>query len=171
MLAFDFEEERIKQEITKLGAKRVLLQMPEGLKPQAPKLAKIVEKSGAVAIISADPCYGACDIAVDEAEGLGVDLILHFGHAKMIKHEQVATIYVETRATVTVDKAVEQSLPLLRDYTKVGISNFGSAPANVKPNKRNPDSCWQDSHNRRHRTNGLPWASQRLQLQQCKIRC
>ena len=40
MIGFDFEEERIKQEITKLDAKRVLLQMPEGLKPEAPKLAK-----------------------------------------------------------------------------------------------------------------------------------
>ena len=122
MLGFDFEEERIKQEITELGAKRVLLQMPEGLKPQAPKLAKLVEKTGAVAIISADPCYGACDIAVGEAEGLGVDLIVHFGHTRMVKHEQVATIYVEARATVTVDTAVEKSLLLLSDYTTVGLA-------------------------------------------------
>jgi 2-(3-amino-3-carboxypropyl)histidine synthase len=122
MIGFDFEEERIKQEITKLDAKRVLLQMPEGLKPEAPKLAKIIEKCGALAIISADPCYGACDIAVGEAEGLGVDLIVHFGHAKMVKHESVPTIYVEARATVTVDKAVEQSLPLLSGYTTVGLA-------------------------------------------------
>lgn len=122
MLGFDFEEERIKREITKLGAKRVLLQMPEGLKPRAPKLAKIVEKSGALAIISADPCYGACDIAVNEAKGLGVDLILHFGHAKMVKHEQVPTLYLEARATVKVDKAVEQSLQFLSNYAKIGIT-------------------------------------------------
>ena len=96
--------------------------MPEGLKPEAPKLAKIVEKCGALAIISADPCYGACDIGVGEADGLGVDLIVHFGHAKMGKHEQVPTIYVEARATVTVDYAVEQSLPLLTGYTIVGLT-------------------------------------------------
>jgi 2-(3-amino-3-carboxypropyl)histidine synthase len=122
LLGFDFEEERIKQEITKLGAKRVLLQMPEGLKPEAPKLAKIIEKCGAIAIISADPCYGACDIGVGEAEGLGVGLIVHFGHAKMVKHEQVPTIYVEARAIVPVDKAVEQSLPLLKGYTTIGLA-------------------------------------------------
>jgi 2-(3-amino-3-carboxypropyl)histidine synthase len=122
MLGFDFEEERIRQEITKLGAKRVLLQMPEGLKPEGPKLAKIVEKCGALAIISADPCYGACDIAVNEAEGLGADLIVHFGHTKMVKHESIPTIYVEARATVTVDSAVEQSLELLKDYTTVGLA-------------------------------------------------
>ena len=121
MLGFDFEEERIKQEIAKLDAKRVLLQLPEGLKPEAPKLAKIIEKSGVLAIISADPCYGACDIAVAEARSLGVDLIIHFGHAKMVKHEQVPTIYVEARATVTVDEAIEQALSLLNEYTTVGL--------------------------------------------------
>ena len=122
MLRFDFEEERIKQEITKLGAKRVLLQMPEGLKPEGPKIAKIVEKNGALAIISADPCYGACDIAINEAESLGVDLIVHFGHAKMVKHEPIPTIYVEARAIVTVSKAIEQSLTLLSGYTTVGLA-------------------------------------------------
>jgi 2-(3-amino-3-carboxypropyl)histidine synthase len=122
MLGFDFEEKRIKQDITKLGAKRVLLQMPEGLKPEAPRLAKIIEKGGALAIISADPCYGACDIADSEAEGLGVDLIVHFGHAKMVKHEPVHTIYVEARATVTLYKAVEHSLPLLSSYTLIGLA-------------------------------------------------
>jgi 2-(3-amino-3-carboxypropyl)histidine synthase len=122
MKGFDFEEERIKQEITKLGAKRVLLQLPEGLKPEGPRLAKTVEKSGALPIISADPCYGACDIALNEAKRLGVDLIVHFGHSKLVKYEQVPTIYVEARATVTVDEAVEQSLPLLSNYAKIGLA-------------------------------------------------
>jgi 2-(3-amino-3-carboxypropyl)histidine synthase len=122
MKGFDFEEERIKKEITKLGANRVLLQLPEGLKPEGPRLAKIVEKNGALPIISADPCYGACDIAVNEAEKLGVDLILHFGHSKLAKHERIPTIYIEARATVAIDEAVEKSLQLLGNYTKIGLA-------------------------------------------------
>jgi len=122
MKGFDFEEERIKQEIIKLGAKRVLLQLPEGLKPEGPRLAKIVEKAGALPILSADPCYGACDIAVAEAEFLGIDLILHFGHAKLVKYEKVPTVYLEARATVTVDTAVEKSLPLLSKWSKIGLA-------------------------------------------------
>ncbi len=122
MKGFDFEEERIKQEIAKLGAKRVLLQLPEGLKPEGPRLAKIVERAGALPIVSADPCYGACDIATGEAERLGVDLIVHFGHAKMMKHESVPTVYVEARATVTVDSAVEQAVPLLGKWGKIGLA-------------------------------------------------
>lgn len=122
MKGFDFEEERIKQEISKLNAKRVLIQLPEGLKPEAPRLAKLIEKIGALPLVSADPCYGACDIATSEAESLGVDLILHFGHAKLLKHEKVPTIYLEARATATVDAAVEQSLPLLAKYSKIGLA-------------------------------------------------
>lgn len=122
MSVFDFEEERIKQEIAKLGAKRVLLQLPEGLKSEGPRLAKIIEGTGALPIISADPCYGACDLATAEAEQLGVDLIIHFGHAKLMKHETVPTIYVEARATVTVDDVVEESLPLLSKYERIGLA-------------------------------------------------
>lgn len=119
---FDFEEERIKLEIGKLGAKRVLLQLPEGLKPEGPRLAKIVEKAGAIPIISADPCYGACDLATAEAQSLGVDLIVHFGHAKLVKHEPVPTVYVEARATVTVEEAVEASIPLLSKWNNIGLA-------------------------------------------------
>jgi 2-(3-amino-3-carboxypropyl)histidine synthase len=122
MKGFDFEEERIKQEIAKLGAKRVLLQLPEGLKPEGPRLAKIIEKAGALPIVSADPCYGACDIATAEAESLGIDLIIHFGHAKLVKHERVPTVYVEARGTVTVDGAVEQAIPLLSEWSKIGLA-------------------------------------------------
>jgi 2-(3-amino-3-carboxypropyl)histidine synthase len=122
MKGFDFEEERIRQEIITLGATRVLIQMPEGLKPAAPRLAKFIEKAGALPIISADPCYGGCDIAISEAERLGVDLIVHFGHSKFMKHEQVKTIYVEARAAVIIDQAVEKALPLLTNYSNVGLA-------------------------------------------------
>ncbi len=119
---FDFEEERIKQEIQKIDAKKVLLQMPQGLKPEATHIAKAIEKMGALPIISVDPCYGACDIAVAEAQSLGADLIVHFGHARMVKHEAVPTIYVEARAAVAIDTAILQALPLLSGYSKIGLA-------------------------------------------------
>jgi 2-(3-amino-3-carboxypropyl)histidine synthase len=122
MKGFDFEEERIKIEVAKVNAKRVLLQLPEGLKPEAPRLAKLIEKTGALPIISADPCYGACDVATAEAENLGADLIIHFGHAKMLKHEKVPTLYLEARATATVDTAVAAAIPLLAPYSKIGLA-------------------------------------------------
>ncbi len=122
MKQFDFEEERIRQEIKKLEAKHVLIQLPEGLKPHGPHLARVVEKAGALPIISADPCYGACDLATAEAESLGADLIIHYGHAKLLKYERVPTIYVEARATVKVNEAVEKAVPLLEKWSKIGLA-------------------------------------------------
>jgi 2-(3-amino-3-carboxypropyl)histidine synthase len=92
------------------------------LKPEGTRLAELVERAGALPIISADPCYGACDVAVDEAEAVGADLIVHFGHARFLGHERVPTIYIEARATVSVEKAVAAALPLLSGYVKVGLA-------------------------------------------------
>jgi 2-(3-amino-3-carboxypropyl)histidine synthase len=122
MLGFNFEEEKIKQEIAKRRAKRVLLQLPEGLKPQGPRLAEVVSAAGALPIISADPCYGACDLAISEAEALGADLIVHFGHAQFVQPGAIPTLYVEARAEVNVDTAILQALQLLHDYVKVGLA-------------------------------------------------
>lgn len=121
MKHFDFEEERVKQKILEIAAKRVLIQLPEGLKSEALRLSKIVEKAGALPIISADPCYGACDLATAEAESLDADLIVHYGHAKMIKYEKVPTLYVEARATVSIEDAVKEALPLMEKWRKIGL--------------------------------------------------
>jgi 2-(3-amino-3-carboxypropyl)histidine synthase len=122
MKQYDLEEERVKQEILKLGAKRVLIQFPEGLKPEAPRIAKIIEKFGVLPIVSADPCYGACDLATAEAESLGVDLIVHYGHSKLVKYERVPTVYVEARATLNINTAVEKALPMLEKWHKIGLA-------------------------------------------------
>lgn len=122
MKNFDLEEERVKQEILRLGAKRVLLQFPEGLKPEAPRLAKTIEKTGALPIVSADPCYGACDLATEAAESLRADLIVHYGHAKLLRHEPIPAIYVEARATVNISEAVEKALPLLEKWQRIGLA-------------------------------------------------
>jgi 2-(3-amino-3-carboxypropyl)histidine synthase len=122
MKQFDLEEERVKQEILKLGAKRVLIQLPEGLKQAAPRLAKIVEKAGALPIVSADPCYGACDLATTDAENLGVDMTIHYGHSKMVKYERVPTVYVEARATVNVNDVAQKALPLLQKWRRIGLA-------------------------------------------------
>jgi len=122
MRIFDLEEEKLKREIMKLEAKKVLLQLPEGLKPEAPRLAKLIQKLGAVPIISADPCYGACDLALQDAEALGADLIVHFGHTKMLKHERIPTLYIEARANLNIEKPVKKALALLKDYKKIGLA-------------------------------------------------
>jgi len=119
---FDLEEERLKEEIRKRDAKLVLFQLPEGLKAEGPRLASIAEKMGAIAIVSADPCYGACDLAVQEAESLGADLLVHYGHSEMMPQQRVPIIYIEAKTTISVKPAVKKALPLLRPWKRIGLT-------------------------------------------------
>jgi 2-(3-amino-3-carboxypropyl)histidine synthase len=119
---FDLEEERLKEAIVKSGAERVLLQFPEGLKTESLRIARIVEEVGALPIISANPCYGACDLAIDTAQSLDVDLIIHYGHTKFLKHEQIPTLYIEAKATLNVNGIIEEALPKLEKWHRIGLA-------------------------------------------------
>jgi len=118
---FDLEEERLVDEIRRRGSKRVLIQLPEGLKDEGPRLASIVEKAGALPIISADPCYGACDLAIPEAESLSADLIVHYGHSEMFRLRAASVVYFEAKAKVDIRRIVNDALSLLKPWERVGL--------------------------------------------------
>ncbi|MEJ2243983.1 MAG: diphthamide biosynthesis enzyme Dph2 [Candidatus Bathyarchaeota archaeon] len=120
-MSFDFEENRLKRELAKQAPKIVLLQLPEGLKPQAPFLTKIVEQAGALPIVSSDPCYGACDLAVSEAKLLGADLIVHYGHTSMIENSEIPTVYLEAPINLEINELITKALPLLEEWHKIGL--------------------------------------------------
>lgn len=118
---FDFDEGRLITEIQKRKPKRVFMQLPEGLKIYGPKLASIIEETGATAIVSADPCYGACDIASIEAKSVGADLIVHYGHSDMKVKTALPTVYIEVRAKVNIKGAVKKAIKLLGNWSKIGL--------------------------------------------------
>ncbi|MFH1788240.1 MAG: diphthamide synthesis protein [Candidatus Altiarchaeota archaeon] len=83
---YDLEVDRIIAETKKSKARIVGLQFPEGIKKHAVEVAaQIEEKTGAKTIIFIDPTYGACDLKTEQAEKLGVDLLVHFGHSEYEK--------------------------------------------------------------------------------------
>jgi len=86
MTDYDFELEKVVAEVKSSGVKRVGLQFPEGLKDKAAEVARRVEdETGAVCIVFSDPTYGGCDLKTGQAEKLGVDLLVHFGHTEFHK--------------------------------------------------------------------------------------
>lgn len=82
---YELEMPRIVAEIKKAKPKKVLLQFPDGLKPYATQIQEKIKKelgkqNKTNILIYLDTCFGACDIPL-EAESLGVDLIIQFGHS------------------------------------------------------------------------------------------
>ena len=79
---YDLELEKAIAKIKEESAKLVCIQLPDGLKPYAAEIQQqLEEKTEAKVVIWAGSCYGACDAAV-EAQRLGVDLLIQWGHAE-----------------------------------------------------------------------------------------
>jgi 2-(3-amino-3-carboxypropyl)histidine synthase len=77
---YDLELERAASEIKKLKARKVCIQLPDGLKNIAIEIAEeLEEKTDAEILIWFGTCFGACDIP-QGLEKLGVDLLIQWGH-------------------------------------------------------------------------------------------
>ncbi len=120
---YDLELDRVTSEIMERGAQKILLQLPDGMRPFAFQLVEAIERAtDATVLLSGDSCYGACDIALNQARELGVDLIVHYGHTEMVKISEVPVIYVHARIDIDVDRLVKAVLPALKEYRAVGLT-------------------------------------------------
>lgn len=78
-MEYDLELDRVVREIKKSKAKRVCIQLPDGLKDKALEIVNFIEKNTkAKCVIWLESCYGACDTP----ELKNIDLLIQFGHSK-----------------------------------------------------------------------------------------
>jgi 2-(3-amino-3-carboxypropyl)histidine synthase len=123
MLVFDLELENVINKIINKKARKILIQLPEGLKQYGFKISDMLkEKTEAVIYLSSNPCYGGCDLAIKDAKELGCDLIIHYGHSPFITDLNLPVLYIRARAIVNIDfrKKIENELP---HNKKVGIAS------------------------------------------------
>lgn len=113
MLSIDTAE--LIRELHRRGAHRVALQLPEGLKRQGAGLAMDLKAAGFSVILSGDPCYGACDLAISAlAEA---DVLVHIGHTPVEVHPQVICLPFEQDFDLS---SLDQALPLLQEE-RIGL--------------------------------------------------
>jgi 2-(3-amino-3-carboxypropyl)histidine synthase len=97
------------EHLKKKGAKRVALQFPEGLKRRSATVAAALKDAGFEVILSGDPCYGACDLALDTLTY--ADVLVHFGHSPVDDQPKV----IFEPFPMDFDVAVlENALPFLK---------------------------------------------------------
>lgn len=85
---YDFEFDKIIKQINTSGAKSVLLQFPDGLKPYATTIVDFLsEKTNKKVqfLIWMETCYGACDTPVlSKKIEDKIDLVVQFGHSSIM---------------------------------------------------------------------------------------
>lgn len=121
---YDLELDRTADEIKQRKAERVLLQLPEGMKPIAFSLSKqLTEKTGCDVIVSGSSCFGGCDLAIHQAIKAEADLILHYGHSKMtIEETAVPIIYVEARIHLNIPPLIRMLKSEIKQFEVIGIT-------------------------------------------------
>ena len=81
-MEYNLELEKAITEIKKQKAKKICIQLPDGLKPKAKEIADKIEKeTNANVFIWLGSCFGACDVP-EHIEKLGIDLLIQWGHSK-----------------------------------------------------------------------------------------
>jgi 2-(3-amino-3-carboxypropyl)histidine synthase len=95
---YSFEIPKTIHRIRTLGAKKVALQMPEGLLLFATTISDILTQfcPGIETLIMGDVTYGACCIDDFTARALGCDLLVHYAHSCLIPVDvtKIKTLYV-----------------------------------------------------------------------------
>ena len=120
-MVLNFEIDKVRTGLEELKPKKVLVQLPEGIKQKALEIQKVIEDLGIEVIFSGETCWGACSIATYEAKALGVDLIVHFGHAEFIKSD-FPILYIYVKDELDLIPILTKSLDSLKDYKKLGFS-------------------------------------------------
>src|SRR5712691_4160693 len=117
MSMFDLDEDKLLAEITGRGARRILIQLPDGFKNEGPRLAGLVRgKTGADVFVSAVPAWGACDLSIDAATRLKADLLVHYGHNEFLRDTSngVPVVYIPARSNHEIISVVEKAVSILQ---------------------------------------------------------
>jgi 2-(3-amino-3-carboxypropyl)histidine synthase len=88
---YDFEVRKCVWKLRAAGARRVALQLPEGLLLWACALGAILGRfAGAEVVIMGDVTYGACCVDDLGAAALGCDFLIHYGHSCLVPVDAMA---------------------------------------------------------------------------------
>ena len=120
---YEIDIERAITKINKEDYKCVVLQLPEGLKVYANQFVDYVEKkTNANVIISADPCFGACDVVSYEFKDFDVDFVVQIGHTEIpdVKDFSVPTMFINAESTINLKDIVKKAIPMIKGK-KIGL--------------------------------------------------
>lgn len=120
-MAFNFELDKLKSELKKLKPKRVLVQLPEGVKKNSFELLGFFQELNIEVVFSGETCWGGCAVAVDEAKSVKADLIVHFGHSEFMKFN-FPVIHIPIKDELNLEPLLKKSLNELKSFVNIGIS-------------------------------------------------
>ena len=103
---YNFEIHKTIWNIRKFNAKRIALQMPEGLLIYSLIISDILEQfCGAETVIMGDVSYGACCIDDFTARALDCDFIVHYAHSCLVPIDITTIKVLYVFVTINIDES------------------------------------------------------------------
>jgi 2-(3-amino-3-carboxypropyl)histidine synthase len=136
---YSFEIPKTIHRIRTLGAKKVALQMPEGLLLFATTISDILTQfcPGIETLIMGDVTYGACCIDDYTARAMGCDLLVHYAHSCLIPVDvtKIKTLYVFVDISIDTSHllaSLERNFATGKTIAVVGTIQFNATIHGVK---------------------------------------
>lgn len=109
------------EEISKNGGKRILLQLPDGLKPDVFSYFTELSKHFSV-IVTSEAFYGACDIGSREVYD-GVDYIVQLGHSEIPNIDYPKPVIFIEKRIEKFPEIPDSAYGILKEkgYTNIGL--------------------------------------------------
>lgn len=140
---YRFEIHKTIHRIRTSGAKKIALQMPEGLLLFATTISDILTQfcPGISTLIMGDVTYGACCIDDYTARALGCDMLVHYAHSCLIPVNitQIQTLYVFVDISIDVPHllaTIEQNFKAGSTIAMVGTIQFNATLHGTAPQLR-----------------------------------
>jgi len=123
---YDFRMAQVVQTLRKIGANRVLIQLPNGLKKYYSYVAENLRKIGIQSYLSLSHSWGPCDLALKEAASTKCDTLLHVGHHSRIhvwRTPNLNIVFSPAFFKKNPRKVVEEAISILKERKmfKIGV--------------------------------------------------
>ncbi|MEA1945173.1 MAG: diphthamide biosynthesis enzyme Dph2 [Euryarchaeota archaeon] len=114
-MTYNFNLDYVVDTIKKNRAKTVGLQFPDGFKRKAIAISKKIENhTDSRVIISANSCFGACDIDTRLLES--VNLLFHFGHAEIPNIKVNNVVFIELESDIDLLPVLKKAVEVISDH-------------------------------------------------------
>jgi len=135
-LTVRIDQDKIIKLIEERHPKGIVVNAPGGLIQQTRDIIERIEaRYGIPCYLIGDSCFGICDTVDGEVEKLDADLALHIGHNAAVQEVGKFTHLIDAVDDVKFDSVIERSIPLLRQYRRIGLATFSQHLHELEPAK------------------------------------
>lgn len=115
------EKKAILNKLKDVKARKIFVQIPEGLKTRALEISGFLDKEGFETVTCVEPCFGACDLRDSEAKRLGCDALLHIGHTDFGLKTALPVVYEEWQLDFDPVTLLKNNFSKIDGYKRMGL--------------------------------------------------